>query len=134
MSLQKGSVAVARGSTNGGLQAFILVAALLAFVWQSFVVQTHIHSHFVAVSASAASDPHNATHVTNNPATPRRPANCPMCQEIAQAGAYLLPAAILFTAPSTEANIAHVVSALPSVPARQSHAWQSRAPPLSFEA
>ena len=122
----------ARGSTNG-LRGFILVAALLAFLWQSFVVQTHIYSHFVQVSASAANETHNA-HDANNPATPQRPANCPMCQELAQAGAYLLPAAILFSAPPSETNIAHIVSALHSVLARASHAWQSRAPPLSFEA
>ena len=131
---ERGAVAIARVSNSGGLRSFILAAALLTFLWQSFVVQTHIHSHIAAVSAGAPRNPHNSNQLANGPAVPQRPASCPMCQELSQAGAYLLPSAILFKVPPSEANIALIVSALHSVQARQSHAWQSRAPPLSFEA
>ena len=130
----RGAAAIEHRSTSGGLRTFVLLAALFTFLWQSFVVETHLHAHLAAVSVTTAS--HNIqkqADVGNNPAAPKLPVNCPLCQELAQSGAYLVPAAVLFASPPIIEVTAPMVSVLHSAPDGRSHAWQSRAPPVPFE-
>ena len=103
--------------------AFLL---LLGFVVQGTAIQTHLHFTQQAGSSLIAS---------SNRAAPASktdkddPANCPLCQEAAMAGVYVLPpatvlppppAVVLWIAGTTLASFALLTSA---------HSWQSRAPP-----
>lgn len=109
-----------------GLRKFLFLL-LLALLVQGTVVQTHLHFARQAISpAAAASDrasqsgqPHKG-----DPST-----NCPLCQEAAMAGAYLLPpATVLPPPPATVLWIsaaAMVEFGLITPPL----GWQSRAPP-----
>lgn len=111
----------------------LLLALLLSFCWQSLVVQTHQHLDPVRLAGLTSA-------VSENLKTPGKqdpgdiPANCPICREIASAGAYLLPTPVALTAPVaasfhfTPASL-DALTLLP--PAR---GWQSRAPPLRFQA
>jgi len=103
----------------------LLLAALVAFAWQSFVTQTHIHlSDGPVATARAAS-----TQVSGTQPAPDRPIDCPICHDGAIAGHYLSPGPVLVLAAigATLWLFAPTASA-PSRHAR-SHAWRSRAPP-----
>ena len=112
----------------------ILLAALLAFSWQSFVTQTHVHfgadAHMAAVSGETSSA---ARHDTGK-GSPDTPANCPICEEIAHNGLYLLPILAVLEAPEP-APVWQAVTALRARAVRKpSHVWRSRAPPISLQA
>lgn len=106
---------------------------LLAFTWQSFLTQTHIH-HLSTVAL--------AGHIglkapaSNSASTPKDkypanedPANCPLCQEIISAGYAVVPAAALLVLPSF-VTLNFIVFVELTTPFRApSHIWQGRAPP-----
>jgi hypothetical protein len=105
---------------------FLLVFALL---WQGVAVQTHSHTEphgsvrtGAAIEAAATGDrSHDA---------PDAPA-CPLCEEQALFGAYLLSGAVALVLPVTgRAEYAPVLAGYEAVRERW-HAWRSRAPPLS---
>lgn len=99
----------------------VLLACLLA---QGTAVQSHIHFTPAARSAPGGQAVHAAGTETGSDA-----ADCPLCQEAAMAGAYLLPAAIsLPPAPPrfvwvTTAKIGQFDLLAPAL------GWLSRAPP-----
>ena len=94
--------------------------ALLAFLLQGVIVQSHIH-----VAAIAASVPAEQGHHPDQKA----PADCPACQLYAATAAVLMPHMVVDFLPlSWVASNFHNLSALPLVIARHV-AWQSRAPP-----
>jgi hypothetical protein len=108
----------------------VALAALLAFFFQSFAVQTHVH-HPAGLAVAGVS------HVTNAaPAGPLKsgdpddPANCRLCQELAHAGTYLTPAPAPL--PILISAVSVVTAALPQAVrlALPGFAWQSRAPPI----
>jgi hypothetical protein len=106
---------------------------LLAFTWQSFLTQTHIH-HPPAVAligdigANALPSETGKGSKDRYPAN-EDPANCPLCQEIMHAGQVIVPAALLLVLPSYAAfNFIVFVETTTSVRA-PSHIWQGRAPP-----
>ena len=105
----------------------VFVAALLAFSWQSFVTQTHIHPGTLPIAAAHVAGPQIAP---SQPA-PEQPIDCPICHAAALSGHYLTPGPALVLAVVATAiwRFAPVASA-PSR-ATRSHAWRSRAPPLS---
>lgn len=96
----------------------VMLAAMAALLWQSFIVQTHIHYPPVAAHATAGNGHRGET-----------PNECPICREVAQAAAYLTPA----PPPILAAPPAYVVLAdLPVITAvlvAFVPAWRSRAPP-----
>jgi hypothetical protein len=105
----------------------VFVAALLAFTWQSFVTQTHIHPE---------APPGTVTHVvgaqlTPTQPTPERPIDCPICHAAAVSGHYLAPGPALVLAIFAIAVWRFVAAAAASSRATRSHGWRSRAPPLS---
>jgi len=113
--------------------AAVLFAALLAFSWQSFVVQTHIHfepypASGVAIGHSAVADPGPARGPADTPA------NCPICHEIAHGGVYLLPTLAAFEAPAPAPVWQPVTTQLAHLASKRSHAWRSRAPPALLQA
>lgn len=100
----------------------LMPALLLAFAlcWQAGVVRGHVH---VAPSWSAASHAHHA------PKQNDEDADCPLCDEVAMAAAYLasLPPALSPPLPTAEWHGA--AAAVPAQRLLRSHAWRSRAPP-----
>ena len=70
----------------------MLVAALLALLWQGFVTQTHLHMDGVSSARIAALPGDQHTHVDRDDWPSRQPADCPICRETAQAGHYVAPA------------------------------------------
>jgi hypothetical protein len=98
---------------------------LLAFMFQSYLTQTHTHSvppagltHQIVAKIPA----HGKTPFDNGPAT------CPFCQAVAHAGAFFAPATPVFLA-TAWAMLAPPVVTVRLTAGAVLHAWQSRAPP-----
>ncbi len=105
--------------------------ALVLFALQSYVTQTHIH-FLNAAPSTAQSVPggvavkapaHGKLPPADNPAT------CPICQDMALAGHYTAPGAILLTLPPLVAMPVAVLLEVPRFVATVSHIWLGRAPP-----
>lgn len=106
----------------------ITLFALLAFTFQSFVAQVHIHA--APSTASSALSTGKVSQPGKLPANDD-PSNCPICQIILHAGQFVTPSAITFALPSFALFfVATAVRQSPSAEAG-SHSWQSRAPPHS---
>ena len=123
----KAKAARYRATTLSGWRLVVLYAAMLAFALQSYVFQTHIHTHFPPATASA--DAHGTSgHHDKYPANDD-PANCPLCQEILHSGQFITPAVQFLLPPALAVStIAVVDQALPHIFAL-SHSWRGRAPP-----
>lgn len=119
----------------------ILLVSLVAFVLQSYVVQTHIHfapvidsgivvaKNFVTDSKAGAVSTQTRDHGRYPPGDD--PSHCPICQEFLHAGQYLTPApvtALLLTVVDVPIAIVRVI--LVAV-APVSHDWHGRAPPTA---
>jgi hypothetical protein len=116
----------------------ITLCVFLAFAFQSYVTQTHIHfageaavDVFAPVEKSAPAAKIAPQGKQKPDKTPPKddPANCPICQEILYAGHYVMPAFVAPLLPSQPISIVPIVIALPTVVKTVSHAWQGRAPP-----
>jgi len=111
----------------------VLLAALLAFTWQSFVTQTHVHpAPHHALTAPGKAE--HAVYAGTGEPSPDQPANCPICQEIAHAGLYLLPVPVALDMPAPATAWVAVGPALAPQARPSSHAWRSRAPPHPLQA
>jgi len=102
----------------------VLLAALIAFGWQSFVTQTHLHLVPAPAAAHVA-----GPQLAPTQSAPDQPIDCPICHANAIGGHYLTPAPTLLPAPIALASWLFVV--IRRLPSRRalSHAWRSRAPP-----
>ncbi len=110
-------------------RAFLLVM-LVALLWQSYLIGTHVHPATGLPSVSSAIGTGTPQLAARDRQVPGRSDTCPICQELAQAGHYLPPAPVLVEAPAR--SVPPSVAAAPlSLPLQQqrSHGWQSRAPP-----
>jgi uncharacterized paraquat-inducible protein A len=116
---------------------FVLFATLVAFLFQSYVVQTHIHFTASAASGTIVADDANIKTSTASSVAGQHnskppiddPAHCPICQEFLHAGQYLTPApvlALLITAVFVPITIERAV---PVTANPVSHGWRGRAPP-----
>jgi len=114
-------------SANRGAWPLALVMLLIAsLLIQATVVQAHVH--FTGPARLTASSP-VAQVVRAAPAGGDDTGECPLCQEMAMAGAYLLPAAIVLPLPPAllvwvEATALHEFGLR-----SRAHGWLSRAPP-----
>jgi len=114
-------------STIAPVRRLAMLAVLLAFAFQAYVVQTHLHilplpgaSHQLTQGASPAKP---------LPSDPLDPATCKLCQEIVHSGAVITPSlpelvllldwAVAFLPPAQ----------LPATATLPETGWQSRAPP-----
>lgn len=106
----------------------ILLVALLALHWQSFVAQTHVHSvpgtYYAAIVGKVDAKPQLQIDRSSSD-----PASCPICQAIAHAGHLLLPAPLGFQVLQSTTSWIVVTSALALTLHQRSHSWRSRAPP-----
>jgi hypothetical protein len=117
---------MAKAATRTGLPGWRLIAVLvmLAFTFQSYVAQTHIHETAPAASAALIKNlGHSKSPVDNSPL------DCPFCQAVAHDGLFFTPGApILFLVTQwVEMAAPHFVIADHSADAN--HNWRSRAPP-----
>jgi len=115
-----------------GRWAMIALAAMLAFLCQSFVTQTHLHSDLTVTSVAQAGATATPAAKAGQPA-PALP-DCPICREIAHGGTYLpaVPIALRTIAPVTVWRVVLPLRTL--APSQYSHAWRSRAPPRPLHA
>ena len=117
-----------------GHWAAVLFAALLAFSWQSLVTQTHVHFETGARGIAASGQANSAAHVDTGKRSSNTPADCPICQEIAHDGLYLLPTLALLEAPRPSPIWRTIATPLLFAVRKPSHAWRSRAPPVQLQA
>ena len=103
----------------------VVCVATLAFAFQSYVVQTHIHfAPETAIAGAHGANGHHDKYPANDD-----PANCPICQEILHSGQFITPAVQFVLPPSLAVStIAVVDQALPHI-FTPSHSWRGRAPP-----
>ncbi len=140
MSLRYQQRALRRsGGRFAGLRALwaaMLLLTLLAFGWQSFVAQAHRHAgEREGISLAQVVQAVVGTKAEKGGQVPAdTPDNCPICQEIAHGGAYLLPTPILFQPPAAIVAWFAVTLLLALALRQQSHAWRSRAPPIRLQA
>ena len=125
--MAKAKAARSRATALSGWRLVVIYAAMLAFAFQGYVLQTHIHF----APATAIADTQGASgHHDKFPANDD-PANCPICQEILHSGHFVTPAAAALLLPTLAVStIALVDQPLPVV-AAPSHSWRGRAPPHS---
>ena len=113
---------------------------LFAFLIQSFVTQTHVHFSEQADASFAVSDA-GATVAKSNTGEPQQrdrrgvpsrddPANCPFCQQIAVAGAFLSPFTAILQLPTEVGLLPQISAAVEATTQQVSHIWQGRAPPI----
>ena len=112
----------------------ITFLALLAFTFQTLVVQTHIHgaARVGAASTQLALDG-TASHDQSPDKFPPSddPANCPICQELLHAGAFVTPTAAALQISTVVMSVDIVVVEIAAIERTFSHSWKSRAPPLA---
>jgi hypothetical protein len=118
---------------RGRARWLVLLAALLAFTWQSIVAEAHFHSP--SESASRTLLVKQGAHGAPVRGAPLdSPASCPLCRELAHAHHYLPPAPLVFDAPGPAVSPILSASANISTLPRRWHGWRSRAPPLLLQA
>jgi hypothetical protein len=117
----------------------LTVFVLLTFAVQGYVTQTHIHlpgeSDLSFVSSDLFVAPAHAK-VVASPNGDRHdfpakddPANCPLCQQISLAGAFVTPTVTVLYIPAELGSLAPPARAVVTTTIRASHNWQGRAPP-----
>jgi hypothetical protein len=106
----------------------VVLVAAFAFVLQSYVVQTHIHGLLARVGGAVGVTTQHAPGAEKSPFD-HGSADCPLCQAVIHAGAFVAPAAPLLHLPFTWTNAAAVVFTAVATSAASAHDWQSRAPP-----
>jgi hypothetical protein len=110
---------------NGARLAITLVA-LLAFALQTLVLQTHIHGVPLAGTVGVSL----AVEKGQQPAPPANdPANCPICQEMLHAGAFVAPGAATLQIATLASVIDFLFVEIFATAQTRSHGWKSRAPP-----
>lgn len=109
-----------------GWQAIVYLL-LLAFAFQSYLTQTHIHGTAEASPQACVSKCIAHTPLSQSPFD--KATNCPLCQAIVHAGAFFVPAVLTFFVPYLW--IESVFPATKPVPYRikQARYGLSRAPP-----
>ena len=116
--------------TDSFARVAIAFFVLLAFTFQTYVSQTHIHlaPDAFASSSKLVSHPGNGQQPDRFPAN-GDPANCPVCQEIVHSGQFVTPTAAVLLLPVVAVSIVAIVVDIPAATQSASHTWRSRAPP-----
>lgn len=121
---------IARVETGRIWRLGVTLFALLAFALQSYTTQTHIHKPTLPGFAGIAAALDLGIPVKDSKAPAKQDQqNCPLCQSVAHAGAFISPSAAAVLAPTLSVQI---IAAVLSVVVRFdtfSHDWQSRGPP-----
>lgn len=113
--------------TLAPVRRLAMLAVLLAFVFQAFAVQTHLHGQPLqsAVTHHFKGD----APAKPLPADPLDPATCKLCQELIHSGAAITPAGPEMVLLLDWAAAALPPAWLPATVMLPRTGWQSRAPP-----
>ncbi len=107
---------------------FAILFLALALTWQGFLTQGHAHfggdGRIVATGPAASA----AAVADTSKSAPAKPA-CPLCEEQALFGAFLLASPVVIIAPDAIGPWYAPASYLFSFVRSLSHNWRSRAPP-----
>ncbi len=105
---------------------------LVAFTFQGFVAQTHIHrlGGISTASSSLQIETKRTVPPDKFPAN-QDPSNCPICQELLHSGSFITPSAVAALLPSLAVSIVAIVLDSAIAPPATSHSWRGRAPPRS---
>jgi hypothetical protein len=117
-----------RTATAGAslLRLWLASLVLIAFSFQSYVTQTHIH--LVAQTSDPAKADSGKAQRDRYPAN-QDPSNCPICQEVLHSGSFITPSAIAVLLPSLAVSVLAIVIDTTIVSQPVSHSWRGRAPP-----
>lgn len=113
---------------NGARLAITLVA-LLAFALQTLVLQTHIHGVPLGGTAGVTLAVEKGQQPDKLPPA-NDPANCPICQEMLHAGAFVAPGVATLHIATLASVIDFVFAQIFAATQTRSHGWKSRAPPI----
>jgi hypothetical protein len=116
-----------------GRWAMIALTALLAFLCQSFVTQTHLHLNPAARVVALAGPAAAPVALKAGQPSPDVP-DCPICREISHGSTYLPAVPVAFQAATPDAIWRVVLPPRALAPSQYSHAWRSRAPPQNLHA
>ena len=121
-----------RGAIRSPARLAVTLIAMIAFAFQSYVTQTHMHGaprverSLIGVAQSGAAFTKDGTGKLpplDDPAT------CPICQDMLMVGHFISPAAIAALPPALPVSVVAFETgdsiAIPPV----SHDWQGRGPP-----
>jgi dienelactone hydrolase len=123
---------IATIKTAPPLRVALVLFALLAFAFQSYVTQTHIHvggQSFGALVQLAATDGAKSTASKDKYPANQDPSNCPICQEMVHSGSFITPSAIAALPPALAVSIVALRLEAAIAPQATSHSWRGRAPP-----
>jgi hypothetical protein len=109
---------------SGAARRFVVFVAALGLLLQSYVTQTHIHS-----AVSEAGGIFHTTGHTPAKAPLNKAVGCPLCQAIAQAGAFVAPSAPLIYLSFEWFRAAPSGFAAATASRDVTYDWRSRAPP-----
>ena len=123
-----------RQANTRAFRIAMLVVALFAILVQGLVVQAHTHVHRNMAPIVHAAGAQAVAGAADDGSTQQDESDCPLCWELAHAGAFLLPKDTVVLTPAT--STIWLAALLQSVSVRnvRSHAWRSRAPPLPLQA
>lgn len=119
----------AEGASFTGRWLATVLVTLLAFTWNGFVTQTHVHWESVAVSRTLVGQTSAVPHISPAGHSRDKPVDCPICNEIAMAGAYLASSVPSLPLPLLSVEWSFVTIFRSGTGRQSSHIWQSRAPP-----
>jgi len=123
---------IARVDTGRMWRLGVTLFALLAFALQSYTTQTHIHKPTLPGFAGIAAALDLDTPVKDGKAPVKQDQqNCPLCQGVFHAGAFISPSAAAALLPTLSVQIIAVALHVAVVFDAVSHNWQSRGPPLA---
>lgn len=108
-----------------GARLWLTLFAVIAFAFQSYSVQTHIHKSLIAGAPFAQGGKSAPSHEK----VPPLDQTCPLCQAVAHAGVFVMPAAVAALAPTIgfQSILRAIETPIAYAPFHQG--WQSRAPP-----
>lgn len=124
MRLSKANIVAHKGEAPGRLLTALVF--ILAFTFQSFVAQTHIHVYGTAGLNAAASA--SVTGKAPDQSPQDEASKCPACQLTTAMGAAVGPLAITIALPAFAVAV-HPQDLLLPARAQPAHAWTSRGPP-----
>ena len=104
-----------------------MLVLLLAFAFQAYAVQTHLHGKPFSAAPVQLLKAHAPAKPL--PADPLDPATCKLCQELVHAGAVITPGGPAFVLLLDWATVAVPPALLPAATTAARTGWQSRAPP-----
>ena len=114
-------------AVRGGFAALLVLALWM----QACVVAAHVHEQPRSTAFSHATGAEIQRTPLDHRRPPTAPDSCPLCQEIAAAGAYLPAPSVEFALPAQRAAWYAAVALWRALPRQRSHAWRSRGPPAA---